>query len=153
MSRLSIGDLHFEAPPDYSVKMVIVTAPQKVSGGAKRFLQAERPYVRNVVVGREDIPEGMTLAVYVDRQMEIMAAQMPGFRKVKQTTITIRGRECPLVEGTGQGPEGMLLSTLTTYVPGNGVVFTVSATHLAGIPFQDTKAEYLKIFESFTFDA
>jgi hypothetical protein len=152
MSRLSIGDLHFEAPADYTVKMVIVTAPQKpqAGAGAKRFLQQERPYVRNVVVGREDIPEGMTLAVYVDRQMEIMAAQMPGFRKLKQTTITIRGHECPLVEGQGQGPEGMLLSTLTTYVPGDGVVFTISATHLAGIPFQDTKPEYLKIFQSFS---
>lgn len=154
MSRLSIGDLHFEAPPEYSVKMVIVTAPSKpqVQGGAKRFLQAERPYVRNIVVGREDIPEGTTLQQYADKQLEIMASQMPGFRKVKAGTITINGVECPLVEGQGTGPEGMLLSTLTAYVPGKGVVFTVSATHLAGIPFQDTKPEYVKIFESFRFD-
>lgn len=155
MSRLTIGDLQLEAPPEYSVKMVIVTAPAKpqMQAGSKRFLQAERPYVRNIVVGREDVAEGTSLQQYAERQMEIMAAQMPGFRKVKASTITIGGVECPLIEGQGAGPEGMLLSTLTTYVPAAGVVFTLSATHLAGIPFQDTRPEYVKMFESFRADA
>ena len=154
MSRLDIGDLHFEAPSDYSVKMVIVTAPAKpqMAAGAKRFLQAERPYVRNIVVGREDVPEGTTLQQYADKQVEIMSAQMPGFRKVKTGTLKINGVDCPIIDGQGTGPEGMLLATLTTYVPGKGVIFTLSATHLAGVPFQDTRPEYVKMFESFKAD-
>lgn len=151
MPRISLGDLSVDAPADYSVKMVIMAAPQKpqVAGPAKRFMQAERPFLRNIVIGRETVPDGTPIQTYVDRQIEIMSQQMPGFRRVKQETLTIDGVQCPLVEGQGTGPEGMLLGTLTAYVPGKGVVFTLSASHLAGLPFQETRAEYVKMFESF----
>ena len=152
MAAIMIGGVKVEAPSEYSVKMVVFTAPMKqakVAGASPRFLQKEKNFLRNLVVANEELKEGVSLDDYAARQVEVLAVQIPGFKRVKNDRVTIMGISCPIIESTGAGPEGPALSTITAFFAKDGTVWTISASNLTGIQFQDTRAEYLEIIKSF----
>jgi hypothetical protein len=152
MAAIMIGGVKVEAPSEYAVKMVVFTAPMKTSkaaGASPRFLQKERNFLRNLVVANEDLKEGTSLDDYAAKQVEVLAVQIPGFKRVKNDRVEIMGTSCPIIESTGAGPEGLALTTITAFFAKEGTVWTISASNLTGIQFQDTRAEYLEIIKSF----
>ncbi len=152
MAAIMIGGVRVEAPAEYQVKMVVFTAPMKankVAGASPRFLQKERLFLRNLVVAREELPNGSSLDDYTAKQVDALASQIPGFKRLKNDRITIAGTSCPIVESQGAGPEGLALTTITAFYENAGTVWTISASNLTGIQFQDTRAEYHDIIKSF----
>jgi hypothetical protein len=152
MAAIMIGGVKVEAPSEYSVKMVVFTAPMKSAnkpGTSPRFLQKERNFLRNLVVAREDLPAGTSLDDYCAKQVEVLSVQIPGYKRIKNDRIQIAGVSCPVVESQGAGPEGLALSTITTFYANSDTVWTISASNLTGIQFQDTRPEYLEIMKSF----
>lgn len=152
MAAIMIGGCKVEAPSEYGVKMVVFTAPMKqakAAGPSPRFLQKEKNFLRNLVVAREDLPKDMSLDDYCAKQVEVLSVQIPGYKRIKSDRIPIAGTSCPLVESQGAGPEGLALTTLTTFYANEGTVWTISASNLTGIQFQDTRPEYLEIMKSF----
>ena len=152
MAGFTLGGITVNAPDEYAVKMVIFTAPMKQSKAAPQmFKQKERQYLRNLVIAKEDLPTGMTPSQYGDEQGKILAMQMPGYKRLKAETIKIDGVDCPLLESQGNGPDGMLVVSLNCYVPSteDKMIYTLSASNMAGLPFAETRPEYVTIFESF----
>lgn len=152
MAGIIIGGVKVEAPAEYGVKMVVFTAPMKsakVAGPSPRFLQKEKNFLRNLVVAREDLGKDTSVDDYCAKQVEVLAVQIPGYKRIKNDRIDIAGTSCPLIESQGAGPEGLALSTLTTFFAKDGTVWTISASNLTGIQFADTRPEYLEIMKSF----
>lgn len=151
MTDYKLAGLAFTAPDDYRARMLVIAAPQKEGSKipGQMVVKKESAFARNVVVATESVTAGTTAAQYAERQAAILKQSMQNFEVVKQGSLNIGGQECPMFEAQSSGPEGRLLSSLTAYLVKDNVAYTFSASHLAGLPYQETRAEYVKIIESF----
>jgi hypothetical protein len=151
MADFKMNGIGFTAPDDYQARMIVIAAPQKAGPAmpGQMAIKQESKFARNVVVASEDLPEAMDLKEYAEKQIGILKASMPGFQVLKQGEIEIGGKTCPMFEAQSAGPDGRLLNSMTCYVIKDRTAFTLSASHLAGLPFSDTKKEYAKIIQSF----
>lgn len=150
MTRLVAGNASFDAPEAYALKMAVFTAPMlpsKASGG--RLMGRERSFLRNLVVANEPLASDQDLESYAAAQMDVLAGQIPGFRKVRESRVDICGVSSPVIESTGMGPDGLALTTITAFTAVDGLAWTISASNLTGERFADTREEYLAIIASF----
>lgn len=151
MADFKLNGISFSAPDDYQARMIVIAAPQKKAAAmpGQMAVKQESKFARNVVVASEDVSEGMDPKEYADKQIQILKGSMPGFQVLKQGSLAVGGVDCPMFEAQSAGPEGRLLNSMTVYMVKGKTAYTMSASHLAGLPFSDTKKEYAKILESF----
>ena len=155
MAEFKLNGVSFEAPDDYQTRMIVIAAPQKASGPpmpGQMAMKQESKFARNLVVASEDVAEGMNAKEYAEKQLTILKGTMPGFQVLKQGSLSVAGQDCPMFEAQSSGPGGRLLNSMTVYAVKGKLAYTLSASHLAGLPFSDTKKEYTKIIESFLID-
>ena len=152
MSEFKIGKLGFAAPDDYSPRMLVIVAPQKEGPKmpGQMVVKQESKFARNIVVAAEDVPEGMDVGEYSEKQIGVLTQGMPNFKILKRGTVTIGGKESPMFEAQSTGPEGRLLNSITAYYVSGTTAYTLSGSNLAGLPFQDCRKEYISIIESFS---
>lgn len=152
MIDFKLDGLGFQAPNDYRARMIVITAPQKEAPKTGHMVvKQQSSFARNVVVACEDVAEGTTLAEYADKQLGNLKQTLPGFKLLAQGTTSVGGQTCPMVEVQSTGPEGRLLNSMTVYALDGRTAYTLSASNLAGLPYQDCKKEYLAIIASFRF--
>src|SRR5690606_22461327 len=152
MTDFKLGGLGFEAPNEYRARMIVITAPQKEAPKTGHMVvKQQSTFARNVVVACEDVAEGVTLEEYAAKQVAVLKQTLPGFKLLAEGTATAGGARCPMIEAQSTGPEGRLLNSMTVYALHGRTAYTLSASNLAGPPYQDCKKEYLAIIESFRF--
>lgn len=152
MTDFKLAGLGFQAPNDYRTRMIVITAPQKEAPKTGHMvIKQQSSFARNVVVACEDIPEGTSLEEYAEKQIATLKQTLPGFKLLSQGTAKVAGMTCPMIEAQSTGPEGRLLNSMTVYALDGRTAYTLSASNLAGLPYQDCKKEYLAIIESFRF--
>lgn len=151
MTDFKLGDVSFTAPAGYLPRMVVIAAPPPAGGktAGQMVVKKEASYARNVVVVSEALPEGSTAEAYVERQVLLLQKNLPNFQLLKRGETHVGGRVCPLVETQSTGPEGRLLNSMTAYFVVGRMAYTLSASQLAGLPYQDARSEYLAILASF----
>lgn len=154
MTDFKLGGLGFTAPNDYRARMLVIAAPQKEGPKmpGQMVVKQQSNFARNVVVACEDLAEGMDIKAYSEKQVAQLKQSMPNFQILKEGTLMIGGTECPMFEAQSTGPQGRLLNSMTAYYLSGRTAFTLSASHLAGLPYQDTRKEYLSIIQSFKAD-
>jgi hypothetical protein len=147
--QVKLGPISLETPDDYMPRMFVMTAPEaeKPKMGMMVTKQAQT-FARNITVGTEAVDEGTTSDGYAEAQLAAMKAGMMGFQLLKKSTVNIAGKDCPLYEIQSAGPEGRLLQALTAYFVHGKTAFTLTASQMAGLPFNEVKKEYLAIFAS-----
>lgn len=152
MTDFKLAGLGFQAPSDYRARMIVITAPQKEAPKTGHMVvKQQSSFARNVVIACEDVAEGTTLEQYAEKQLTTLKQTLPGFKLLGQGTTTVGGVTCPMIEAQSTGPEGRLLNSMTVYALDGRTAYTLSASNLAGLPYQDSKKEYLSIMESFRF--
>ncbi len=147
--EFKLGPLAFETPDDYTPRMFVITAPEKAKPKAGMMVtKQEQTFARNVTVATEEVPAGTSVDAYAEAQLTAMKGGLQNFQLMKRSTVAVGGEECPLLEIQSAGPEGRLLQAMTAYVVKGTTAFTLSASQMAGIPYQDSRKEYLAIFSS-----
>ncbi len=153
MTDFKLGGLGFSAPGEYRARMLVIAAPHKEGPAhGQMVVKQQSSFARNVVVASEDVGEGVDVREYSERQLAVLKQTMPNFEVLKQGTVTIDGVECPMFEAQSTGPDGRLLNSMTAHYVNGRTAYTLSASHLAGLPYSDTRKEYLAIIGSFRVD-
>lgn len=151
MPEFRLGPISLKAPDDYMPRMFVITAPEKAQPKAGIMVTKDvQRFARNITIATEEVGENTTAAEYADAQLVAMKQGLQGFSLMKRSTTPVGNTECPLLEIQSSGPEGRLLQAMTAYFVKDKLAFTLSASHMAGIPYQDTRKEYLAIFASIT---
>ncbi len=141
MPLFDLGELKVPAPEGYEARMLVIVGPEE------KFQLKERPFQRNLVVAKELVPPGTSADEYCRAQLGQMAQTMPGFQRLKTTSVTISGRASPLVEARYTGPDGMLLTSLICYAVRGEAAYTISASHLTGPRFEAVRQELVGMIE------
>lgn len=150
MTVFKLGDVSFTAPAEYLPRMVVIAAPPPAGPkpAGQMVVKKETSYARNVVIVSEALPDNTTAEAYTERQVLLLQKNLPNFQLLKRGEANVGGRMCPLVETQSTGPEGRLLNSITAYLIVGRMAYTLSASQLAGLPYQDARGEYLAIMAS-----
>ena len=144
-----LGPLTLTTPDDYSPRMFVMTAPEKEKPKIGMMVtKQEQTFARNVTLATEEVPATLTVLEYADAQLTAMKGGLPSFQLLKKGTVAIGGVEVPMVEIQSAGPEGRLLQAMIAYVIKGTTAFTLSASQMAGLPYNEVRKEYLAIFSS-----
>lgn len=142
MPTFDLSSLQVTAPEGYGPRMVVLSGP------LESFGHKEQPFRRNVVITCEDVAAGTDAEAFVKAQLGLLAQSMPGFTRVKTSTLEIDGQAVPLIEARSTGPGGMLVQNIIAYLIKGSSAFTLSATHLLGPRFEEHRNEFVDIFKS-----
>ena len=149
MAQISIGKIRFEAPDEYVSRMLVMTAATEgPSLGGRMAIKKEAPFSKNFVVTSEPIEKETSVDDYAAAQIANLTQGATGFKVIEQTTVEGSASEIPIIICQAPGPGGRLLNTVSGYFVIETTAYTISASHLAGLPFNTHKQEYIDIIKS-----
>jgi hypothetical protein len=141
MTAVNLSGLHLELPESYKPKLTLFAAPHAAPGRPTSY--------KTISVAVEDLAPATQLDVWKLEQLKAMSARIPNMQTKRASTVKIAGKDAPLYEVQSSGPGGIPIYNFILFVISGTRGFTVSATHLAGEPFESARAEFMTILQSF----
>lgn len=101
----------------------------------------------NIVISRDKVGDGETVAAYVERQLAEMPKALPRFRLVSNEETTLDGLPAREIVSTWVGDTGTLRQQqVATVKNGRSLVFTFTVLERLFLRHQNVLTEFLKSF-------
>jgi hypothetical protein len=149
MTRISLGPIGLDVPPDWSLSSLILAGPRPTESPAAA--QASRPFQRNLIITLEKVEPEETPEAYFDRQEAgLRAANVESGIIVGPDEVELSGGNWgTLTERIVVSPDGERVRQLQLVTIKNGVAYTLIASHVDGRPFEEVREEFKGILTSF----
>lgn len=119
MPRHDQRDISFDVPRHWEDKTIVAYAAPAAVGQA---------VAANVVMTRDALQEGESLARYADRQLAEMAKRLDGFELVRRDELTLGGAQAVAIRFGSRGSAGPLEQRLVVVEGRRRAVFCFTAT-------------------------
>ena len=119
MPRHEQRDITFDVPRHWDDKTIVAYAAPTRAG---------QEIAANLVMTRDALRDGETLAQYADRQLAEMAKRMDGFELIRRDELTIGGAHAVAVRFASRGSGGPLEQRLVVVEGRRRSVFCFTAT-------------------------
>jgi hypothetical protein len=141
LARIDLGEFSFTTVEGFRPSMTFFTSEAPgLNGGT---------VVRTFAVSRESIAVGTSVDDYKRAQVQQLASMTQNLETVKASTVTIQGKSCPMLEFNLIGPGNVPMSSLSAYLVIGNEGYTLTGTNLRGAEFERTRADFVRLFESF----
>ena len=155
MPQVTFGPFSLLAPPDWTLRTVILTGPPdgEQAGGDRLPARAVQPFQRNLVVTMEVVAATETAEAYRKRQAkgltdaEVFWQQVGQAERVQLKEGALSGL---LTEQIVLAPGGERVRQLQLICIKEGLAYTIVASHLDGDPFEGVRNEYRGMLLSFS---
>lgn len=119
MPRFEQRDVSFDVPRHWEDRTVVAFAAPPGPGQA---------VAANLVMTRDELRPGDTLASYADRQLAELARRLDEFALGERSTLTLGGATAVSIRFTSRGTTGPLVQRLVVAEPRRGRIVCFTAT-------------------------
>lgn len=142
MPSIRVGRFGLELPNGYQLHTLTLLAPTTNAAG--------ETLLKNVILVQEPLLPGEKVADFRKRYVEQVRRVSPSFTVVKASTVKIAGEDCTVFDVHNLGPGGRPVANLIAFKPLGTTVLVLCAVHERGGAFDESRAEFLQVFQGLT---